>query len=91
MYRIVFRTRFDRIFKKLDSKTQQSIVDALETLTCSPFENPNVKMLSGAISGACRLRVGRWRILYLLITKQNTIEVIDLFLKKSSSDYQRKV
>lgn len=88
MYEIVFRTRFERVFKKLDKKTQKQLFDAIEQLAIDPFKNPNVRPVSGVKQKAYRLRVGRWRVLYFVVIKDRIVEVIDLFIKKSKSDYQ---
>lgn len=91
MYRIVLRKRFERAFADLDKETQRIIVGALERLAVDPFASPNVKRISGVRESAYRLRVGRWRVLYFLISKEKTIEVIELFLKTSDKDYRRFV
>ena len=91
MYEIIFRTRFERVFKKLDKKTQQLIFSEITFLSEDPFSNPNIRQIAGVKEKAFRLRVGRWRILYFVITKRGVIEVIDLFLRKGRDDYKRYV
>lgn len=90
MYDIVFRTRFERTFKKLDAKTQAELLTAVASLADDPYAHPNIRKIAGVRQHAFRLRVGRWRILYFIITKKHTIEVIDLFIKKSNSDYTKR-
>ncbi len=89
MYEIVFRTRFERSFKKLDKKVQSKILDSIDTLIDTPFDHPHIRKIAGVRQHAYRLRVGKWRVLYLAIQKDNVIEIIDLFLKKSESDYRK--
>ncbi len=89
MYELFFRTRFERTFKKLDKKIQSKILDTIETLVDNPLDHPHIRKIAGVRQHAYRLRVGRWRVLYLVIKKDNVIEIIDLFLKKSESDYRK--
>lgn len=86
MYRIVVRKRFERVFANLDKETRKALIVALEGLATNPFASPQVKRISGVKEPAYRFRVGRWRVLYLLITEERTIEVIELFLKTSDKD-----
>lgn len=91
MFAVILRQRFVRTFKKLDRAVQQTITDELDRLARNPFHHPNIRRLAGTTVEAYRLRVGRWRILYFLIQNRETIEVIDLFMKKSSADYHRRL
>ncbi len=88
MYQVVFRSRFERSFKKLDRKTQLLILDELDRLAKDPFSHPHTRAIVGVKQKAFRLRVGRWRVLYLVLTKEMTLEVIDLFLRQGKSDYR---
>jgi len=38
-----------------------------------------------------RLRVSRWRIVYILFTIDKIIEVQDIFLRKENDDYDRRL
>ncbi len=67
------------------------IVCALEQLADDPFSSRQVKKIAGVKESAYRLRVGRWRVLYLLITEDKTIEVLELFLKTSDKEYRKFV
>jgi mRNA-degrading endonuclease RelE of RelBE toxin-antitoxin system len=87
MYKVVFRTRFERLFKKLDKQTQKIILDEIETLASNPFTHPQIRKIAGVAQNAYRLRVGRWRVLYFILSQQQILEVVDLFMKKSRSDY----
>ena len=78
MYQVVFRSRFERTFKKLDRKTQVLILDELERLAEDPFDHPKIRAIVGVRQKAFRLRVGRWRVLYIVLSKEMTLEVIDL-------------
>ena len=91
MYTVVFRTSFERTFKKLDRSVQQQILDELSVLAQNPFSHPHIRPIVGVRQKAYRLRVGRWRVLYLLLTRNHTLEVIDLFIRKGKNDYQAYV
>ncbi|NQV90521.1 type II toxin-antitoxin system RelE/ParE family toxin [Candidatus Uhrbacteria bacterium] len=89
MYKIVFTSRFERTFKKLDKKTQRLLLEAIEQLAQDPFNQPHIRKIIGIKQNGFRLRVGRWRILYILLTKEEVLEVIDLFMRKEQGDYRR--
>lgn len=91
MYEIVFWKRFTRAFKKIDAETQKQILDALERISADPFRDKDVRALAGTKEPYFRLRVSRWRIMYLIIHDDKTIEVVDLFMKKSDADYRRRI
>jgi mRNA-degrading endonuclease RelE of RelBE toxin-antitoxin system len=87
-YRIVFRERFEKIFAKLSKINQQNILNDIKKLELHYSNHPQVKKIIGTKNGY-RLRVGRWRILFAVENK--TIDVIDLFTKKSKQDYRIRV
>jgi mRNA-degrading endonuclease RelE of RelBE toxin-antitoxin system len=88
MYKVVFRTRFERVFKKLDRQIQVVLLEAIGRLAEDPFSNKQVRAIVGVKQMAYRLRVGRWRILYIVLTRDQKLEVIDLFLRKGGGDYR---
>ncbi len=91
MYEIIFRARFEKEFKKLDKKTQILILDKLEDLIKNPLQHPQIRRIAGVKQMAFRIRVGRWRVLYIVITKDKIVGVLDIFLRKGASDYRRRI
>ena len=89
MYEIIFHSRFEKVFRKLDHKNQERILKELEKLAGDPFVHQNIRMIVGVRQKAFRLRVGRWRVIYLIITKKKIVEVLDLFIRKGRQDYKR--
>ena len=91
MFQLTYRNRCLRVLKKLDKSVQREILGALEKFAEDPFRDLNVKKLHGTEKNAYRLRIDRWRVLYLLIQEDELIEVIDIFLKKSEGDYRKRL
>jgi mRNA interferase RelE/StbE len=91
VYGIVYQPRAVRVLKKLDATVQRLVLSELERLAAGPSKHPNAKRLQGISVPAYRLRIGRWRVLYLLIHPSRTIEVLDMFIKKSRMDYERRL
>ncbi len=91
MYQVKVRARFERAIKKLDKELQRMIIHEIEILAEDPFAHQNVRKIGGTDKPFYRLRIGRWRVLYILITKDRIIEVIDLFLKQSDNDYKKRL
>ena len=88
MYRITYNKRFEKSFAKLTQIEQKKVVKVIQTLAQNPFTNSNIRNISGVKQNAYRMRIGRWRVLYLIITKKQIIELVDLFMKKNKSDYK---
>lgn len=91
MYRVKVRARFERAIKKFDKELRRVIISELEILAQDPFAHQHIRKISGTNKPFYRLRIGRWRVLYILITTEKTIEVIDVFLKQSDSDYRARL
>jgi len=69
-FRLESTPRFDRRLKSLDRQTQVRILKELQVLT----ENPYVgKMLRGVWKGVYSLRVGDYRVLYLVAEQKVTL------------------
>lgn len=88
MLRISFSSHGERAFSTLLPDVQQRVVDALFELAKDTQWYLRVKKLGGS-ENRYRLRVGRWRVLFW--QNGNSIEVADIFMKKSKSDYQKRI
>jgi mRNA-degrading endonuclease RelE of RelBE toxin-antitoxin system len=83
MSEIFFRPRALKGFKSANKKDQGRIQNAIEILKKGTFPT-DTKKLASHRSGY-RIRVGRWRILFVI--SKSEIDVVDIFIKKSKSDY----
>jgi mRNA interferase RelE/StbE len=65
-WRIEIKPSAEKRYLKLDRPHRRRIREALSILagTPDPLRHPNVRALSGELSGDYRLRVGEWRILF---------------------------
>jgi mRNA interferase RelE/StbE len=70
----------ERYYDRLTTQTRQRVRKELEEL--SNLENPlghqSVKRLTGALQGFCRLRVGKYRIVFAIIAETRTIAVVNI-------------
>ena len=89
MYELVIKLRAEKEFKKLPAKLRKRFYEEFKKLSTDPFSLPQVKRISGTKFG-WRLRVGRWRILFALFSKERRIEIVDIFLKKGKGDYLKR-
>jgi len=89
MYELIIKPRAEKEFKKLPAKLKKRFYEEFKKLSTGPFSSPQVKRISGTKFG-WRLRLGRWRILFALFSKERRIEIVDIFLKKSKRDYLRR-
>lgn len=86
MAEIFFRPRAIKGYKLASAGEKSKIKIAIEILRKGGFP-PHTKKLGGHDVGY-RTRVGRWRVLF--VWENNEIDVMDIFLKKSRGDYQRR-
>jgi|AntAceMinimDraft_16_1070373.scaffolds.fasta_scaffold00428_12 mRNA-degrading endonuclease RelE of RelBE toxin-antitoxin system len=89
MFKVFFAPRADKEFGKLPDKLKQSFYLEIKKLRENPFSYPQVRKIENTKFGY-RLRIGRWRILFALFSKEKRIEIVDIFLKKGKEDYSRR-
>ena len=90
MYKVIIKPRAERGFVKLPNELKKKFYVEFKELSVNPFVHPQVKKVKDVKSGY-RLRVGRWRILFALSSKEKRIEIVDIFLKKSKEDYYKRL
>lgn len=88
MLLIFFSSHGDRAFRGVPDGIQQHIIEELESLAADDLWYRRVRKLHG-VESQYRLRIGRWRVLFLLTG--NEIEILDVFMKKGKEDYRRRV
>ena len=89
MFRIIIVPRAEKEFVKLPKNLKQKLYREFERLAVNPFAHPNVKKLRDTEFGY-RLRIGRWRILFALFSKEKRIEIVDIFLKRGRENYIKR-
>ena len=90
MFRVFIKSRAEKEFAKLSKDLKQRFYEEFEKLTTNPFLHPNVKKIKGTKIGY-RLRVGRWRVLFVLFREQKQIEIIDIFMEKGEENYKKRM
>lgn len=89
MLQIDFTQRAEKEFGKLTEKLQKKVFAQLKNFTEQGLPYKHAKKIQGKEIGY-RLRVGRWRVLFALFSNEQRVEVVDIFLKKSDSDYEKR-
>ena len=90
MFEVWADPAFDRELRALPRPTAQAIEAALPGLRAAPLEHPQVVRLHGARHAASiRLRVGRARVIALVLQTQRVILLTTCFVKKRQSDYDQ--
>ena len=82
MYEILLSKTFQKQFKTLDKLMQKRVINALLALEENPIEarsGANIKELKNTKPPKHRIRIGDYRIVYLI--EKNTIKVIEIFLR----------
>ena len=85
MYRIEIEAEAERDLRRLPRNTARRIRSKLLALAEDPFaRNRNVKKLSGR--DAWRLRIGAWRVLYMVDSTNQVISIMVIRPRGSAYD-----
>ena len=70
----------EKYYARLTARTRQRVKKELEELSDleNPLEQKSVKRLTGDLQGFCRLRVGKYRIVFAIIEETRTIAVVNI-------------
>jgi mRNA interferase RelE/StbE len=76
-WRIEVKPTAEKRYLKLDKPRRRRIKEALQGLveTVDPLHHPQVRALTGELSGDYRLRVGEWRVLFTPFREKRLIVV----------------
>ncbi len=80
MYTVIVSRTFQKQFRSLQKKLQERIKNALEELEINPNQprsGADIKPLKKTQPQKHRIRVGEYRIIYLI--EDNTVHVIEVF------------
>ena len=89
MFKVFIKSRAEKEFAKLSNSLKQKFYEEFKKLARDPFRYSKVRKIKDTKFGY-RLRIGRWRILFALFSKEKRIEIIDIFLKKGKEDYLKR-
>ena len=77
MFDLEFSSSAKKFLKKIDSKTWDRIIKKIEKLQENPFPRDAIKVIS-KIDKTFRVRVGDYRILYVVLFDRNLIFISDI-------------
>ena len=89
MFKIFFREKALKTLKKIGRGYQLRINAAIDDLKLGKFNLRDIEKIRGTEFGY-RLRIGRWRILFSLFSREKRIEIVDVFLKKGKENYLKR-
>ncbi|MCG2721312.1 MAG: type II toxin-antitoxin system RelE/ParE family toxin [Thermodesulfovibrionales bacterium] len=69
-----------KYYNRLNPQTRLRVKKELEALSDleNPLEHQSVKRLTGDLRGFCRLRVGKYRIVFAILEDDRTIAVVNI-------------
>ena len=77
MYEIILRNNAKKFLQKLSKDTYLLFSTSLHRLSIDPSAG-DVKKLRGDVPGAYRLRVGKWRVLFIRKDDERCIDIITI-------------
>ena len=82
MFNILVSRTFQKQFKTLPKSMQKRVITALAELEDNPFEprsGANINELKNTKPQKYRIRIGDYRIVYLVLIDKNIVKVIEIF------------
>lgn len=90
MFELFADEGFAKEMGRMAGSQQETIRGALKGLLDHPMEHPKVARLHGSrYPGSFRMRIGRHRVLGLVLVSQRLILLTTIFEKKRESDYDQ--
>jgi mRNA interferase RelE/StbE len=80
---LIFARSFTKEFDRLPKSIGEQLLKSLEKVAESPYGGTKLR---GKLEGLWRLRVGKYRLIYLIDEKEKTIVFLDVGLRKSIYD-----
>lgn len=72
--------------QNIPQQRQKRIIQAITVLTKTPYlKNNNIRRLTGVLNGYYRLRIGNYRVLYLLNPDTRTIFITAVMLRNEKT------
>ena len=75
MYKIELSRKAAKFYQKADTVTAKRLNLAFSRLAEDPFQQYNIKKLSGELKGSYRLRLGDMRIIYSVDEVKNIVYI----------------
>lgn len=75
MYKIELSRKAAKFYQKADTVTTKRLNLAFSRLAEDPFQQYNIKKLSGELKGSYRLRLGDMRIIYSVDEAKNIVYI----------------
>ena len=79
-----------KALKYIKGKDLKLLKRAIDELARDPYAKSNVRKLTYK-SGYYRLRVSRWRVIYLILTFRKELWIENIFMRKEDDDYERRL
>jgi len=79
-YRLIATSRFERSFRKLDKQTKLRIDEHLRILETDPYSG---KQLHGELKGKYSLRIGEFRVIYMINQQEKAVYLLDVGHRKA--------
>lgn len=79
-YKAALTKNFLREFKKLPEDIRDRILRAIDEIIANPFLGVKLR---GELEGRWRLRVGKYRIIYIIDQKPQLVVFLDVGLRKA--------
>jgi mRNA interferase RelE/StbE len=78
MYKLRLDEDAVKAYQKADADLVKRLNRCFEQLQESPWQHPNIKSLSGPLSGLHRYRIGNWRVIFEIDQAEQTVTILQI-------------
>jgi mRNA interferase RelE/StbE len=83
MYKVSLSSYAAKAYSKANITLAKKLSKCFIHLEINPYENNNIKKLSGQLTGLYRYRVGDYRVIFEINEKSKLVEVLSIKHRKS--------
>lgn len=83
MYSVVLEFEAQRFFEEASASLQKRLDRCFDQLKINPNYHPNIKPLTGELSGYYRYRVGDYRVVYYISDESEAVVTVTVIAHRS--------
>ena len=84
MYELRFDQEAVEVYRQADRLMVKRFNRCFDYLRENPFTHPNIKPLTGTLSGLYRYRIGDWRVIYEILVEEQAVNILQIVHRGSA-------
>lgn len=75
MFEVILLKPAQKFYEQTSKIVKNKLDRCFETLSSNPYKHNNIKILKGILTGYLRFRVGDYRVIYRIVSKEKLVIV----------------